>query len=131
MTANRTIGGDGSVFIDCDVTLRFEILRDGIPFNAVGWENGELLFDVRHTDFSPTPLLQKQPVILGTFSPDRSLNQQRAVVQIDAADWAGFKEQPYRYSLKRMLAGSETVLFWGDLRPQKATAPKQVSTGPH
>jgi hypothetical protein len=49
----------------------------------------------------------------GAFHPDRALNQQRAIVQLIAANMDVFHAKTYRFSLKRMTEGAETVPFWG------------------
>ena len=126
MATERTLGGNGQLFIGEDKTLRFELVGDGsvdplgVPVDAHAWT---IRFDVRKTDAARTFVLDKLATVVGTFNVDRALNTQRAVVQLDDTDTNKFKPRVYRYSLKRMDEGIETVLFFGDFAPQKASAP--------
>lgn len=122
LASNVNIGGDGSLFIGEDKVLRLEVIDlANAPVDMVGWT---LLFDVRKKDSSlPPALLSKTPVVTGTFNASRALNTQRAVVTLTDTDMNVFKAATYRYSLKRMDEGNETVLAWGNFSPQKATAP--------
>ena len=120
MATLRTIGGDGSLFSGEDKVLRFELLEHGLPVNAFGYT---LLFDVRSHDDSQEFVLEKQPMVVGVFHDVRALNEQRIEVVLDDDDMNLFVERTYRYSVKRMDEGGETVLFWGDFLPAKATAP--------
>ena len=133
MATDVAIGGSGSgeIFIGEDKTLSFEILdSDDDPVNMAGWD---VLFDVRAKDNSEgTALITKTATILGTFNADRTLNAQRAEIELTDDDLLAtvFKgsnlpsgAKTYRYSLKRMTSGQETVLARGDFSPEKATAP--------
>jgi uncharacterized alpha/beta hydrolase family protein len=119
VAAERTLGGNSTLFVGEDKTLTFELSPGGVPVDAATWV---VLFDVRVKDNSPSFILQKLATVTGAFNVDRALNQQRAVVQLDD-DMNKFKARSYRYSLKRMDDGSETVMFHGDFAPEKATAP--------
>jgi hypothetical protein len=110
MALERTIGGDGNLFVACDVTLRFP-LPDAEHVDA--WV---VLFDVRLRDNSASFIVEAPAAVVGT----------KAVVALTADQMNLFRERTYRYSLKRMDDGDETVLFFGDFKPQKATAPKAV-----
>lgn len=122
MAVETTIGGEGTLFIGEDKTLRFEVIdKSNLPVDLSGFT---LVFDVRKKDNSPSPaILSKTPTITGVFSPSRSTNTQRVEIALSDDDMNLFKPQGYRHSLKRMDAGNETVLAWGDFVPQKATAP--------
>lgn len=134
MAREVTIGGDGKLFVGEDKTLTLEVLQRpagsdeaadildiGVPIDIAAWV---IAFDVRKLDKSTgTPLVTKTATVVGTFSATRSLNTQRARVILTDDDLNVFKEATYRHSWKRMTAGNETVLAYGDFTPQKATAP--------
>lgn len=122
MATNVNIGGGGSLFVGEDKVLRLEVISSaGQPVDITGWT---LLFDVRKRDSAPDPaLLAKDAAVTGDFNASRSVNSQRAVVALTDTDMNIFRARTYRYSLKRMDDGNETVLVWGNFTPQKATAP--------
>lgn len=105
MAQTLTLGGDGSLFIGCHLTYRF-----AVPDAA--FNNWAILFDVRTSDRAATSVLSKVATCDGPY----------AVVVLTATDMA-LRPRRYRYALKRMDAGRETVLLRGDFCPQKATAP--------
>jgi hypothetical protein len=120
MARNITIGGDGSLFIGEDKTLRLEVLdASDVPVDmTTGWT---VTFDVRLNDVDPSPvLLSKAATISGTYSATRAANTQRAVVAL-SDDEMTMPTKSYRHSWKRTDAGSETVLAYGDFLPQIAT----------
>lgn len=122
MASNVTIGGSGSLFVGEDKTLRFELLDvAGLPVDMTGWA---MVFDVRAKDTSlEPPILSKTPTLSGIYDDDRAANTQRASVTLSDDDMNLFRAKAYRYSWKRMTAGSETVLARGNFAPEKATAP--------
>jgi hypothetical protein len=122
VAVNTTIGGDDTLFVGEDKVLRLELLdASSIPVNMTGMV---LLFDVRLKDNSPDPaILSKTPSITGVYNAVRATNTQRAQVTLTDTDMNLFKAKTYRHSWKRMDDGSETVLSFGDFKPQKATAP--------
>jgi hypothetical protein len=124
VAVESTIGGSGLLFVGEDKILRFELYDpddDTASIDMTGWT---LLFDVRLKDNSADPaILSKTPSLTGVFNAVRTSNTQRAIVTLTDDDMNLFKEKTYRWSWKRMDAGSETVLGWGDFTPQKATAP--------
>ena len=122
MATETTLGGDGSLFVGEDKTIRLELLDvDGLPVSMTGWG---LLFDVRKNDTSAEPaILSRTPTLTGTYNSVRATNTQRAVVILTDTELNLFRAQTYRYSFKRTDNDSETVLTWGDFAPQKATAP--------
>lgn len=132
MANDVAIGGSGTgeIFIGEDKILSLEVLdRAELPVDMAGWD---VLFDVRAKDNSEAPaLITKTATILGTFNADRDLNMQRAEVDLTDDDLSAtvFRgsnlpsgAKTYRYSLKRMTNGQETVLARGDFAPEKATA---------
>lgn len=132
MATDVAIGGSGTgeIFIGEDKLLSFEVLDSSEdPVDMAGWD---VIFDVRAKDNSEAPaLITKTATILGTFNATRALNAQRAEVELTDGDLLAtvFKgsnlpsgAKTYRYSLKRMTAGDETVLARGDFAPEKATA---------
>lgn len=131
MATTVTIGGSGTLFVGEDKVFRFEVLQrrtDGLPHDATsvpedmtGWA---LLFDVRKKDTSPDPaILSKTPTITGVYNVLRATNTQRAVTALTDTEMNLFRAKTYRYSVKRMDDGSETVLVRGNFAPEKATAP--------
>lgn len=122
MAEEVTIGGDGELFVGEDKVLRLELLdTSGLPVDMSGWA---MLFDVRLKDKSPDPaLLSKTPSVTGVFNAARASNTQRAEVTLSDDELNTLQAKTYRHSWKRMDAGSETVLAWGDFVLQKATAP--------
>jgi hypothetical protein len=121
MATDVAIGGEGALFVGEDKTFRFTIQTAGVPDDISGWA---LLFDVRKSDTAADPaLLSKVPTIVGVYNVDPNLNTQKAVVVVTDTDMNLFKAKTYRYSVKRMDDGSETVLVRGNFAPEKATAP--------
>lgn len=124
MAEDVTIGGDGSLFVGEDKTIRLELFLKSDPTVSIDFSGWVMLFDVRNKDNSPAPaIVSLTPTIIGVFNTLRVSNTQRAIVALTDDLLNLFKEKTYRYSWKRMDDGSETVLAWGDFAPQKATAP--------
>lgn len=122
MAQEVTIGGNGTLFVGEDKTLRMELLdAAGVPVDMTGWT---LVFDVRIKDASPDPpIVTKTPTLTGVYNVIRAQNTQRAVVILSDDDLNLFRAKIYRHSWKRLDNGSETVLAYGNFTPQKATAP--------
>lgn len=124
MAYEVTIGGDGTLFVGEDKVLRFELVDSQstpAPVDMTGWT---MLFDVRLKDTSADPaIVSKTPVLSGIFNSNRALNTQRALVTLSDDDMNLFRGKTYRHSWKRMDAGVETILMWGNFVVQKATAP--------
>jgi hypothetical protein len=121
MAREATIGGSGTLFVGEDKTLSLAVVDlSGNPVDISGWS---ILFDVRKLDASTTYIISKTANIAGTYDPVASANTQRAVIILSDDEMNLFREATYRHSWKRMTAGNETVLAWGDFAPQKATAP--------
>ena len=150
MAQKVTIGGEDDLFIGTDQTIRFEIfsIASGVvdssaakqamqtyrdtgtapsnfdtlwtPVDMSGWT---VLFDVRTSDTASSALASKTASITGSYNATRTSNTQRAVVTLTDDDLAStiFSEKTYRYSLKRTDAGSETVLNYGDFKPERVT----------
>lgn len=124
MATETTIGGSGALFVGEDKILSFELVSgqdSTVSVDMTGWTT---VFDVRKKDASVDPaILSLTPVIAGLFNVDRTQNAQRATVTITDDEMNLFRAKDYRWSWKRLDAGSETVLAWGTFAPQKATAP--------
>lgn len=122
MAAKTSIGGDGKLFAGGDKTLRFEVLdAAGVPVDVAGWT---LVFDVRARDDAPSPaLLSKTPTVTGTYNAVRSVNTQRILVTLLAADTAALGAGVFRHALARLDPGSKDPVAWGNLILQKATQP--------
>lgn len=105
-----------------DKTLVYENLDDaGAPISMSGWA---VKLYVRSKDNSPDPaIFDKTASVTGSFNADRTLNTQRASVTLTDDELNTVKAKTYRHSWKRMDAGFETVLAYGDFVVEKATAP--------
>lgn len=124
MAENVTLGGDGSLFVGEDKTLTLELVLKSTPTTAVDMTGWSMVFDVRKSDIAPDPaIVSHTPTLVGVFNATRASNTQRATVTLSDDDLNLFRAKAYRWSWKRMDAGSETVLAWGSFAPQKATAP--------
>ena len=123
MASEVTIGGGGTLFVGEDKVLRFEFFSSAtVAVDITGWV---LRFDIRKKDNAADPaIVFYEPLqISGVFNSVRASNQQRAFVPLTDTDMNLFKAGIYRYSVKRMDDGSETVTHYGDFAPEKATAP--------
>jgi hypothetical protein len=116
------MGGGGTLFVGEDKTLRIKVNDvNNVPVDIAGWV---ILLDIRAKDTSADPaIFAATASITGVYNVSPSSNTQRAVVQMTDDNLNLFKQKVYRYSWKRMDAGNETVLMWGDFTPEKATAP--------
>ena len=117
-----TIGGEGALFVGEDKVLICGPVtdKDGTLVNIAGWS---ILFVVRKKDATADPaLLSLSATVTGFFSLDPLLNTQVASVTVDDVDMDQFKAGTYRFSWKRMDAGFETILSYGDFVVEKATA---------
>lgn len=124
MAYDVTIGGEGTLFVGEDKTLRLELVDAQDPPQPVDMTGWTMLFDVRLKDTSPDPaIVSVVPTLIGAFNLVRASNTQRAIVSLTDDMLNLFKAKTYRYSWKRMDAGDETVLMYGNFAPQKATAP--------
>lgn len=115
------IGGDGELFVGEDKLLRLEIIDSaGLPVNIAGWN---ILWDVRVTEIATTPaLLTKTGSVSGTFNASRASNTQRALFQLTNTELDLLSARIYRHSFKRLGSGVNTIVVWGKITPQKATA---------
>lgn len=121
MATEVQIGGNGTLFVGEDKTLRLEVLDvAGKPVNAAGWT---IRFQVRLKDTSPDPpLIDKIANVVGVFNTVRASNTQRAeVVLDDDADTNQLKAKTYRHSWKRTDESDETTLARGDFVVEVAT----------
>lgn len=95
------------------------------PLDVSGWE---LLFDIRKKDNTADPAIIEKTTgspggitVIGTWDASQSVNTQRIRVLLDDTDTYDptaspdvvVKKGTYRYALKRMDDGSETVLVFG------------------
>ncbi len=122
MASNVTIGGNGTLFVGEDKTLRCEVLDvTDLPIDISSWTG---VFDVRLKDNSPDPaILSKIPTVQGVYNVVRATNTQRWVVVLSDTEMNLFKAKTYRHSWKRTDTLSETVISRGNFAPEKATAP--------
>jgi hypothetical protein len=99
-----------------DFQYIFHILNDAetAAINISGWT---LSWKVkrRRTHADVDAVLTKTPAIAGAYNADTSLNLQRATVSVEDVDTDSLTARTYVYELKRMDAGAETVLAYGDL----------------
>lgn len=104
-----------------DKQLEFEILQsDGVtPQDVTGWA---LEWTVRKYPWNADPpSVQKTTAatpggiaITGTYNSVRGSNTQRVVVTVADTDTETLSPLTYAHALKRVDAGSETVLAYGD-----------------
>jgi hypothetical protein len=112
---NSPITTDHEWFIGTDHQFEFGPMLDGdgIPINIATWTMSWML-KRGLDDVDALALLTKTPSITGTYSATVSANTQRAVVTIADTDTDGFVARAYyHHELKRMDAGSESVLAYG------------------
>lgn len=122
MALEVNIGGDGGLFVGEDKTFHLTVTNaeTGLPQNIAGWA---ILFVVRKRDNTADPaIFSKSASIIGIYNVDPLVNTQQAEVQLTDTELNTVKARTYRYSLKRMDDGSETILAYGDFAPQLATA---------
>jgi hypothetical protein len=122
MGVETQIGGDGLLFVGEDKVFICGPITDksGALVNISGWT---ILFVVRKKDATPDPAMISQTAsVTGSFNTDPLLNTQVASVTVADTDMDLFKAGTYRYSWKRMDAGAEVILAYGDFVVQRATA---------
>ena len=141
MAYRRDITEDDRLFFDTDRTLRFPVYSgepsdddiaagNVIPVDVTGWT---LVWVLKKLASSATALITKTVgsgiAITGTYDSDPSVNTQRIAVSLDNTDTydvsaGGAKVKPgtYEYALKRLDAGSETILAYGTLELLQASA---------
>lgn len=127
MAREQAIGGNGEFFQGEDKTLKMRLWKkpkkDGILIDMTGWD---VIWVVRKKDSSADPaILEKTATIEGTFDPDPEDSTQYAVVQLTDDETnllTKIGTAAYRHSWKRMDDNRETVLSYGNLNPQQATA---------
>jgi hypothetical protein len=113
MAYRATIGGEGTLFLGEDKTLRFEVLDDSeAPVNVASWDLLWVVRDRPHPENEPVRL-QKTVTVSGVFNSVRASNTQRAIVELTDTDTASLRNKTYAHSLKRVDDGSETVLAFG------------------
>jgi len=130
MAAKIQLGGSGSLFVGEDKILRLELLTPAthpttpnIPVDMAGWE---IKLVIAPNDKSPEAdfLVDLTATVTGVYDADRTVNTQRAVATLtdDLTNLftAKTKAPHFRYAWKRMDAGSETVLAYGDAVFEKA-----------
>ena len=119
-----TLGGGGSLFVGEDKNIILELVSKTSATTALDMTGWTMVFDVRNSDTSADPaIVTLTPTLSGTFNTVRSINTQRANVTLLDEVSSLLKARTYRWSWKRLDAGNDTVLAWGDFVLQKATAP--------
>lgn len=99
-----------------DFQYIFHILNDAetAAVNIAGWTlSWKVKIKRSHADGDA--VLTKTPTIAGTYNADTTLNLQRATVSVEDVDTDSLAARTYVYELKRMDAGAETILAYGDL----------------
>lgn len=121
MAAEVAVGGEGALFVGEDKTFVLEVLdASDAPVNVAGWTT-QLV--VASNDLASTLIFDKAGSVTGTFNAVRASNTQRISAALTDDELNTVKKKTYRYSWKRMNAGVETVLAYGDFIVEKATAP--------
>jgi|GEM_PF-5518918 len=113
-------------FLGEDKVLRLQVFEEDLttPLDVSGWN---LAFYVRKKDKDADPALITKTLgagiqVEGTFSSTPSENLQRVLIDIESDDTNGLKASSYRYSVKRVDVGSETILVFGSIVFLQATA---------
>jgi hypothetical protein len=143
MAYQRDITADDKVYFDTDRLLRYSVY-DGdptaeeiaagtaTPLDVTGWDLAWVLR--KKTNSADPPLIEKTVgagiTITGTFNSDPDINTQRIEVLLadsDTYDPAAsppveIKAGSYVYALKRIDAGSETILAEGKFTLLRAAA---------
>lgn len=126
MSIEMNITETANFFLGEDKTLRLHVLGadNETPIDIDGWE---LEFVVRKKDKDDgTPLILKTSdvgiTIEGTFTEDKTTNQQRALIDIDSDDTSSIAAGTYRYSVKRTDDDNEGILIFGNIVFRQATA---------
>ena len=120
MALFATVGGSGALFIGEDKQIALELIdTNANPVNMLGWT---IQFVVRTSDTAPDPPVLTLPAtISGAFNAVRSLNLQRAVVQLTEVEMELLSARTYRQSFKRTDSGSQTIFEYGPLIVEAAT----------
>jgi len=121
MATEVTIGGNGTLFVGEDKTLRLELLDPaGVPVNMATFT---IKMIVRIKEPSPDPpILDKTATVSGTYSAVRATNAQRAVVTLTDTEMDALSGRTYRHSWKRTNTDNETILSFGPFIVEEATA---------
>lgn len=130
MAAEQQLGGMNGdrIFLGTDLTRTFHVLdidanEDGSVAKDITGKT--ITFDVRAKNSSATPLLTINASIVGTFNATAADNTQRARVALTDEDLSpatfGANGGTFRYSLKDMTDGAETILAFGAIVIQRAT----------
>lgn len=131
MALTRNFVGDNAVFLGDDTELEFTIYTSSAETTILDVTGAEIAFAIRKSDKSDTAEIEKttegspSPTgvsISGVFNADPAINDQTVTVTLADTDTYDPTVSPaieiragrYRYSLKRMDAGSETTLYVGD-----------------
>lgn len=121
MAIEVKIGGDGALFVGEDKTIVVSVVNSNdVPVNAAGWTT---LLVVRTLDTAADPaIFSLSGVVTGSYNVDPLLNSQVISYTLTDDQLNTVKKKVYRYSVKRMDAGFETILAFGDFEVEKATA---------
>lgn len=120
MALERALGGDGKLFVGEDKIVEIGPVVDlaGVPIDMTGWA---VMLIVRLSDDAPTIALSKAGNVLGTYSATAALNTQYLKFLLTAAETRRLVATTYRYSVKRMDTGAETIVSFGPFIVQKTT----------
>lgn len=120
MASDVTIGGSGALFVGEDKTFVLELLdSSGAPVDMSGWT---VVCVIAASD-KAAAIFTESASITGSFNATRALNTQRASFALTDTQMDTLRAKDYRHSWKRMDAGFETILAYGDFTVEKATAP--------
>lgn len=143
MSYQRNITADDKVYFDTDRLLRYTVY-DGdptvaeieagtaVPKDVTGYDLAWVLR--KKVDSADPPLIEKTLSsgisITGVYNSDPALNTQRITIQLDDTDTYDPTASPpktikagtYVYALKRIDAGSETILAEGTFTLLRAAA---------
>lgn len=137
MAVKRAITSADHLFIGTDNDIAFTIYTND-SLSAISDEStSDLLWVLRRYESEPDPAVIEKSTgspggisVTGVFNSDPAVNTQRIVVHLDDTDTYDATVSPavdvppgsYRYALKRMDAGSETILAFGSFQLLQAAA---------
>jgi len=121
MALEANFGGDGSIFVGEDKTIRLEVLDiNSIPIDITTWVIRWVLR--KNDNTADPPIFDKLASAVGVYNMVRAVNTQRAQVQLTDDELNTISAKTYRHSWKREDEGSETILSYGNAIIQLATA---------
>ena len=107
------------VFIGTDFTLTYTILNEPetLAIDITGWSLNWMVkksLGKADVDATLTKTVGSGIVISGTYNSNPAVNTQVATVTVADTDTDGLRAGVYKFELKRMDAGAESVLAYGD-----------------